>query len=127
MSGGMQAPPPPMSSNSGILNPAPQNTGFQTGGYLNPVASHNNNPPTQFSQQMNFQTSAIATPQQQQQWNTPNMSYQTEQPAPLQRQPEPPKEKPPLPEEYIYLQTVFEELKSQCLNSASDPVSCFDL
>lgn len=33
------------------------------------------------------------------------------------------REKPPLPEEYIYLQTVLEELKTQCINRATNPVS----
>ena len=33
------------------------------------------------------------------------------------------KEKPPLPEEFIYLQTVLEELKTQCINRATNPVS----
>ena len=32
------------------------------------------------------------------------------------------KEKPPLPEEFIYLQTVLEELKTQCINRATNPV-----
>lgn len=36
---------------------------------------------------------------------------------------EPPKQKLPLPEEYIYMQTVFEELKTQCFNAATNPVS----
>ncbi|KAL7047018.1 hypothetical protein ACKWTF_002766 [Chironomus riparius] len=31
------------------------------------------------------------------------------------------KEKPPLPEEFIYLQTVLEELKTQCINRATNP------
>lgn len=34
-----------------------------------------------------------------------------------------PKTKPPLPEEYSYLHTVLEELKTQCLNKTTDPVS----
>lgn len=32
-------------------------------------------------------------------------------------------EKSPLPEEFIYLQTVLEELKTQCINRATNPVS----
>ncbi|XP_058828807.1 protein transport protein Sec31A isoform X2 [Topomyia yanbarensis] len=35
--------------------------------------------------------------------------------------PEPPKQKPPIPEEYVYLQTVFEELKKQCIAAAGNP------
>lgn len=37
--------------------------------------------------------------------------------------PEPPKPKPPLPEEYVYLQTVFNELRVECINHANNPVS----
>lgn len=33
------------------------------------------------------------------------------------------KEKAPLPEEFIYLQTVLEELKTQCISRATNPVS----
>lgn len=33
------------------------------------------------------------------------------------------KQKPPLPEEFIYLQTVFDELKTQCSIKATNPVS----
>uniref|UniRef100_A0A182WEU1 Protein transport protein Sec31A n=1 Tax=Anopheles minimus TaxID=112268 RepID=A0A182WEU1_9DIPT len=35
--------------------------------------------------------------------------------------PEPPKQKPPLPEQYVFMQTVFEELKKQCVASAGNP------
>lgn len=96
-------------------------------GYYNPAA--NNNPqgfPPQ--QQQQFQTSAVPNQQQQQQYWPGQPQQQSfgyaEQPAPVkeQRQPEPPKEKPPLPEEYIYLQTVLEELKNQCLGATNDPV-----
>lgn len=63
---------------------------------------------------MNFQTQAVSQPIQQHQ----------QAPPPVVK-PEVAKEKPPLPEEYIYLQTVLEELKSQCLNVAQDAVRCF--
>lgn len=36
--------------------------------------------------------------------------------------PELPKPKPPLPEEYVYLQTVFNELRIACINAAANPV-----
>lgn len=87
---------------------------------------------------MNFQATAVPNlqpqqqqSQQQQQQFWPGQPQQqqsfgyAEQPAPVQeqRQPEPVKEKPPLPEEYIYLQTVLEELKKQCLSATNDPVS----
>lgn len=92
----------------------------------------NNNIP---NQPMNFQTSAIPTQQgpQTQTWQTqptqgmmggyPDQSAEQQQTQLSHRQPEPPKEKPPLPEEYIYLETVLEELKTNCLNAANDPVS----
>lgn len=112
--------PPPPTANSNIPTNLQPNDPV---GYYNPTLPQNNNLPTQqFPQQLNFQTSAIT--QQQQAWNaqSQNVGY-TEHPAPVQRQPEPVKEKPPLPEEYIYLQTVLEELKNQCLAVSADPVS----
>lgn len=35
---------------------------------------------------------------------------------------EPPQPKPPLPEEHMYLQTVFEELRDKCTFSTKNPV-----
>lgn len=43
-------------------------------------------------------------------------------PAPLAKIAEPPRPKPPLPEEHMYLQTVFEELRSRCTCAANNPV-----
>lgn len=37
--------------------------------------------------------------------------------------PLPPQPKAPLPEEFVYLQTVFNELRQQCSNAAMNPVS----
>ncbi|XP_053680316.1 protein transport protein Sec31A [Anopheles nili] len=34
---------------------------------------------------------------------------------------EPPKTKPPLPEQFVFMQTVFEELKKQCVAAAGNP------
>lgn len=34
-------------------------------------------------------------------------------------------EKPPLPEEFIHFQTVFEELKNRCVSAANNPVIFF--
>jgi protein transport protein SEC31 len=45
---------------------------------------------------------------------------QTMSPPPVQQ---PPKQKLPLPEEFIYMQTVLEELKTQCIAAAGNPVS----
>ncbi|XP_062716426.1 protein transport protein Sec31A isoform X4 [Aedes albopictus] len=65
--------------------------------------------------------------QQQQQQQQPGANFNANfqqrtipQPAPP-TVPEPPKQKPPLPEEYIYLQTVFEELKKSCIAAAANP------
>uniref|UniRef100_A0A182Y5Z2 Protein transport protein Sec31A n=1 Tax=Anopheles stephensi TaxID=30069 RepID=A0A182Y5Z2_ANOST len=59
---------------------------------------------------------------------TGGMYYQGQQPMdggqqqPMQPPaPEPPKQKPPLPEQYVFMQTVFEELKKQCVASAGNP------
>lgn len=62
---------------------------------------------------MNFQTQPIHNQNQQQQQHTPQ----------VQATPEPPKQKQPLPEEFVYMQTVFNELRQQCVNAASNPVS----
>lgn len=70
-------------------------------------------PQTNFSQpqQMNFRQQAI-----------PDAYAAQAQEAQMPVKQEVPKEKPPLPEEYIYMQTVLEELKTQCINAATDPV-----
>lgn len=73
-------------------------------------------PPTQLGTQ--FQTQPI-----QPQSYLPQQQQQQVQPPPRQTPtPEPPKPKQPLPEEYMYLQTVFNELRTQCINNASNPV-----
>ncbi|XP_076755413.1 COPII coat complex component secretory 31 isoform X1 [Xylocopa sonorina] len=43
------------------------------------------------------------------------------QPAAVVRAPEPEKPKPPIPEQHVHLKTVFDELKSQCFESAKNP------
>lgn len=53
----------------------------------------------------------------------PAVPVQHQQQPPKPQTPEPPKSKAPLPEEYVYMQTVFNELKLQCSNAASNPVS----
>lgn len=63
----------------------------------------------------NLQTQSFATHQQQ----------QHQQPVRSNPTPEPVKQKPPLPEEYMYLQTVFNELRNQCINTATNPVCLF--
>lgn len=73
------------------------------------------NPPPnqQFQpQQVNFQTQPIQNQNQ-----PPQPQHQS------RATPEPPKQKLPLPEEFVYMQTVFNELRQQCVNAASNPVS----
>lgn len=72
----------------------------------------------------------MAPPMQQQQMNRFPMvtqQYQQQQQPPQQQAPaDPPKQKPPVPEEHMYLQTVFDELKNQCTCAANNPVIiCF--
>lgn len=43
-------------------------------------------------------------------------------PVPVAKVAEPPRPKPPLPEEHMYLQTVFDELRNRCTCAASNPV-----
>lgn len=50
-------------------------------------------------------------------------TYQPSPPTPKPRTPEPPKSKGPVPEEHMYLQTVFDELRSQCTCAANNPVN----
>lgn len=67
---------------------------------------------------MNFQTNAI--PQTQ---HTPLQAQpQPQAPPAAAPTPEPVKQKLPIPEEYMYMQTVFNELRVQCINSAVNPV-----
>lgn len=86
--------------------PTPQN-------YQQPPAAN------QLNNYQNFQTGPPA--QQNQQFVQPQQ--QATQPPIQQARVATPKAKLPLPEEFIYLQTVLEELKTQCINSASNPVS----
>lgn len=92
---------------------APPNVPYQ-GTFMNPsqqaMGMSAPNVPQQFGQ--SFQTSL---PNAQ-----PPQSVPQSRPEPT---PELIKQKSPLPEEYIYLQTVFNELRSQCAQTASNPVS----
>lgn len=79
-------------------------------------------------QQQQHQLPATGFPQQTQTFQTqlPNVQQQQQQQysqPPQVAAPEPVKQKPPLPEEYMYLQTVFNELRVQCSNATSNPVS----
>lgn len=81
---------------------------------MQPTA-YNNFAPPQSNAAPQFQTQfPTAVTQQQQQQQAPPQRLQT---------PEPPRPKEPLPEEFVYMQTVFNELKQQCTNAAGNPVS----
>lgn len=84
---------------------------------------------------INYQNFQQTLPQQQQQQqqmppqqNNFNASNFRQQPGGQQNTqaappvPEPPKQKAPIPEEYVFLQTVFEELKKHCIAAAANPV-----
>lgn len=90
-----------------------------------PTATNHAYQPQQFqTQELNF-----GGIQQQQQQQQPQQSYggpnQTP-PQQIRQAPTPePKPKQPLPEEYVYLQTVFEELRIQCIDQANNAVIIF--
>lgn len=92
---------------------------MQPGSYMTPNTQQQAPPaPNASFQQSHFQTQPLAQQYQGQQQAAPQLQRQ----APT---PEPPKPKQPLPEEYVYLQTVFNELRIQCINTASNPVSYY--
>lgn len=78
--------------------------------------------------QPTFQTQLPSQPQfntmQSQSYGGPPSSLPDQTAANVTRIASPePKAKAPIPEEYVYLQTVFNELKTQCINTATNPVS----
>jgi protein transport protein SEC31 len=80
--------------------------------------------PQQQQPQNNFQQNFAQPNFQnfQQNFNGQQQPQQTMSPPP-QRVQSPPKQKLPIPEEQIYMQTVLEELKTQCIAAAGNPVS----
>lgn len=93
----------------------PPNVPYQ-GTYMNPSQQKPVGiPPPTLPQQSNNQMFSTTLPNAQ-----PQQVPQQIRPEPV---PEQVKQKAPLPEEYMYLQTVFNELRNQCLNTASNPVS----
>lgn len=78
-------------------------------------------------QQSSHQLPPASFPSQTQTFQTQLPNAQPQQFTQSQQQPtvanEPAIQKPPLPEEYIYLQTVFNELRTQCSNATANPVS----
>jgi len=114
-----QYPQSNLSSGPQVFNPTPTQQPLQQQQPLDNQNYFSSGP-----NQMNFKTQAISNQGYHQQ--SQDIMQQQQQPQQQQhsmqqqRQPETPKQKPPLPEEYMYMQTVLEELKSQCLNVASD-------
>lgn len=102
----------------GQFAPSIPNVPYQ-GSFMTPQIpqqqSSNQLPPTGFQQQtQTFQTQLSSA--------QPTQFTQAPQ-QPVVAAPEPIKQKPPLPEEYIYLQTVLNELRTQCGNATNNPVS----
>lgn len=129
--GMMNAPPPP--PNSMISNPmqgagdymTPNNNGVMPGqpplqNAFQPMAmNYQHQMANQNVNNNNLQQNMPPT------WNTGITGAQQQQAQPAtvnSAKVEAVKTKPPLPEEYSYLHTVLEELKTQCLNKATDPV-----
>lgn len=75
-------------------------------------------------QQQQYQFQQPQQPFQPQGMPPMHPQQQQQQQPPKPQTPEPPKPKAPLPEEYVYMQTVFNELKLQCSNAAANPVRC---
>lgn len=105
--------------NPGLMTPMSQMPPQQTYNYGGGNQFQMQQPQQQqFPGQMNFQGQ-----------HQPPMGV-PQAPTPPQKTPtpEPPKPKAPIPEEHIYLQTVLNELRTQCVNAAANPVSfsfCF--
>ncbi|XP_058118921.1 protein transport protein Sec31A [Anopheles ziemanni] len=111
MSGGgpqPSMPPAPMSANANTIN-------YQNFQQTAPGAA----PPSAAPGQLGGPHGSVFYPGQGQQQD--GGSYVQQQNAYQPPAPEPPKQKPPLPEQYVFMQTVFEELKKQCVASAGNP------
>lgn len=96
--------------------PPPTNNAMPQTGFYQPPQQ-----PSSFQQpvaQVNYQNF-------QQNFNGQQQPQQTMSPPPPVRVQSPPKQKLPIPEEFIYMQTVLEELKTQCIAAALNPVSLF--
>lgn len=90
---------------------------FMTPQLASQQPSHQLPPPGTGYPPQSFQTQLPNVQQQQQQQQfMPQAQHQTVASEPI-------KQKPPLPEEYMYMQTVFNELRTQCSNATSNPVS----
>lgn len=115
----LQAPPPsmgaplPMGSMPSVPVPQQQQQQPQYGQYMQPqqMGQQQMSANNQFQPQQAFMNPPAAM------GNTQNP---TPEPAAAQIPPQP---KAPLPEEYVYMQTVFNELRQQCSNAANNPVS----
>ncbi|XP_058457782.1 protein transport protein Sec31A isoform X2 [Malaya genurostris] len=98
-----------------IFNPAaPNQLQQQTPGAINYQGFQQNLP---FQQQQQQPSNQIQQPVN----NNINANLMQQPLSATPTVPELPKQKPPIPEEYIYLQKVFEELKKQCIAAAGNP------
>lgn len=104
---------------SGQYAAAPPNVPYQ-GTFMTPQLPQQQQQPTNQLPPSGYQPQTFQT-------QLPNAQPQQYTQPPQQQQPvaapEPVKQKPPLPEEYIYLQTVLNELRTQCSNATNNPVS----
>lgn len=89
------------------------------GSFMTPQLPQTQHQPTGSFPQQTYQTQLPNAQQPPQQFAQPPVQQQHQTVA----APEPVKQKPPLPEEYIYMQTVFNELRTQCSNATANPVS----
>lgn len=104
-----QAPPPTM------MNP--------TNNYYQPQQTSMHDPNVINNNAINYQNFATNIPGAQSLNN--QMTYPIESVQPPVKEAPVVHEKPPLPEEFIHFQTVFEELKSRCVSAANNPVKLF--
>lgn len=102
------------------MNPYPSQMsgGSINGGYGDPPPSmHHQQQPPPLQQQ--FYSQFNQPPSQPQ----PQSVAQPPVAPTVTKAPEPPQPKPPIPEEHVYLQTVFEELRNKCTCAANNPQS----
>lgn len=111
MAGGGGPQPSSMSANANTIN-------YQNFQQTAPGATASA-PPTGAPGQLGGPHGSVFYPGQGQQQD--GGSYVQQQNAYQPPAPEPPKQKPPLPEQYVFMQIVFEELKRQCVASAGNP------
>lgn len=87
-----------------------------TSGFYNPLEQQQPTLQPAQNNQQNFQ-------QNFQNYGSSQPIAQSSNPTSASKSPQPSQQKAPLPEEFIYLQTVLDELRKQCINSVTNPVN----